>query len=80
MANLSVEESQSLRLSFGERVRWFRERQGLSQERFAEQAGVHRTYVSSVERGQRNIGLENIHAFANALSVSPGRFFEEQQH
>jgi transcriptional regulator with XRE-family HTH domain len=39
---------------------------------------VHRTYVSSVERGQRNVGLENIHAFAVALAVSPAQFFEEE--
>jgi transcriptional regulator with XRE-family HTH domain len=78
MAHLSAAESQALRRSFGERVRSLRERRGLSQEKFAEQAGVHRTYVSSVERGQRNVGLENIHAFAIALAVSPARFFEEE--
>jgi transcriptional regulator with XRE-family HTH domain len=78
MAHLSAEESQALRRSFGERVRSLREHRGLSQEKFAEQAGVHRTYVSSVERGQRNVGLENIHAFAVALAVSPAQFFEEE--
>ncbi|MGH7868362.1 MAG: helix-turn-helix domain-containing protein [Candidatus Dormibacteraceae bacterium] len=78
MAHLSAGELQALRRSFGERVRFLREHRGLSQERFAEQAGVHRTYVSSVERGQRNIGLDNIHAFANALAVSPARLFEEE--
>ncbi|MGH3938891.1 MAG: helix-turn-helix domain-containing protein [Pseudonocardiaceae bacterium] len=77
MAHLSAEESQALRRSFGERVRVLREHRELSQERLAEHAGVHRTYVSSVERGHRNIGLENIHAFANALAVSPAQFFEE---
>lgn len=77
MAHLSAEESQAIRQSFGERVRSLREHRGLSQEKLAEHAGVHRTYVSSVERGQRNLSLANIHALANALAVSPARFFEE---
>lgn len=79
MSYLTVEESRALRRSFGERVRALRECRGLSQEKFAEQAGVHRNYVSSVERGQRNIGLDNIYAFANTLAVPPAQFFEERQ-
>ena len=45
--------------------------QGLSQEALADLAGIHRTYVGSVERGERNIALDNIHAFADALDISP---------
>ncbi|WP_249037239.1 helix-turn-helix domain-containing protein [Desulfobacter hydrogenophilus] len=44
---------------------------GLSQEALAERAGLHRTYVSSVERAQRNITVENIYALAQALSCDP---------
>jgi transcriptional regulator with XRE-family HTH domain len=42
----------------------------VSQEKLAELAGLHRTYVSSVERGQRNISLLNIDKIASALGVS----------
>jgi len=44
-------------------------RKGISQEKLAELAGLHRTYVSSVERGERNISLVNIHRLAEALEV-----------
>ena len=52
---------------FGMRLREIRLKRGISQERLAELAGLHRTYVSSVERGGRNISLENIDRLATAL-------------
>ncbi len=61
---------------FGERIRALRQDRGLSQERLAELAGVHRTYLSSVERGERNVSLDNIYAIAEALGVSPSELFE----
>lgn len=55
---------------FGERLRQVRTRAGVSQEKLADLAGLHRTYVSSVERGKRNISLLNIEKLALALGVS----------
>jgi transcriptional regulator with XRE-family HTH domain len=43
----------------------------MSQERLAEEASLHRTYVGSVERGERNVALRNILRLARALSVAP---------
>lgn len=63
------------RVSFGLRVRSIREGKGLSQEQLAELAGLHRTYVSSLERGQRNVGVDNILALASALGVPPAELF-----
>lgn len=64
------------RIAFGHRVRALRQACGLSQEQLAEQAGLHRTYVSSLERGQRNVGLDNIMALARALGVPPAYLFD----
>jgi DNA-binding XRE family transcriptional regulator len=54
---------------FGKKLRVVREKTGISQEKLAELAGLHRTYVSSVERGKRNISIENIERLALALGV-----------
>lgn len=59
-----------VRVRFGERLRELRSKKGISQEELAERAGLHRTYVSSVERGERNISLVNIEHLARALGVT----------
>lgn len=65
------------RAAFGERVRALRRRSNLSQEQLAEKSGLHRTYVSSLERGQRNVGLDNIRRLAAALGVRPAELFQD---
>jgi transcriptional regulator with XRE-family HTH domain len=62
---------------FGNTVRKFREERGYSQEKLAERAGLHRNYVGGIERGERNVALENIIKLARALSVSPKELFSE---
>ena len=57
----------NLESQFGARVREKRKELGLSQEVLASRAGLHRTYIGSVERGERNISLRNIFQFARAL-------------
>lgn len=61
---------------FGRRVRELREAKGLSQEAFAEECGLDRTYISGIERGKRNVGVENVKVIANALGVTMSRLFE----
>jgi transcriptional regulator with XRE-family HTH domain len=57
--------------AFGEAVRLRRKAEGLSQEQLADKAGLHRTYIGSVERGERNVSLGNLYALADALRTSP---------
>lgn len=59
------------RIEFGRKVRQRRYELELSIEKLAEKADLHPNYVGSVERGERNIALENIIAIARALRCSP---------
>ena len=62
---------------FGARVRELRKQRGFSQEDFAHRVGLDRSYMGGVERGERNISLENICLIADALDVAPSKLFEE---
>jgi transcriptional regulator with XRE-family HTH domain len=55
---------------FGDNVKRLRKDKGWSQEDLAEKAGLHRTYIGSIERSERNVSLLNIERIAGALGVS----------
>ncbi|MDR3288573.1 MAG: helix-turn-helix transcriptional regulator [Peptococcaceae bacterium] len=65
----------SLIHTFAVNVRKYRLEHNLSQEHLAELAGLHRTYISSVERERRNISIENIQRISDALKIEPYRLF-----
>lgn len=54
---------------FGTNLKKYRTKQGLSQEKFAEMCGLHRTYISDIECFTRNISLENVQKIADALGI-----------
>ncbi|MDD2722366.1 MAG: helix-turn-helix transcriptional regulator [Gallionella sp.] len=61
---------------FGLRLRTLRKARGLSQEAFADAAGLDRSYVGGVERGERNVSLLNIKKFADALEIAVEELFQ----
>ncbi|WP_429362549.1 helix-turn-helix domain-containing protein [Paraburkholderia sp. MM5496-R1] len=73
----SISNPSATRKLFARNVRTARERLHLSQETLADLAGLHRTYVGSVERGERNISIDNIERLAKALNVSPASLLGE---
>ena len=66
-----------LLLYFGQTIRRLRTAKGISQEKFADLCDLHRTYVSDVELGKRNVSLENIRKMALALDTRLSILFEE---
>ena len=64
-------------LKYGQVVRKIRLEKGISQETLADISGLHRTYMSDVELGKRNVSLENIDRIANALEVSISEIFKQ---
>ncbi|GAB7023802.1 helix-turn-helix domain-containing protein [Salidesulfovibrio brasiliensis] len=68
---------QEIMKKMGLRVRQLREASSLSQEKLAELAHVHRTYISTIERGQQNISLTILIRLADVLGVSLATLFED---
>ena len=62
---------------FGHAVRKRRQELGISQEELADRAELHRTYIGDIERGARNLSLENIEKIAKALEVSVSVLFAD---
>jgi transcriptional regulator with XRE-family HTH domain len=67
-----VTKHSEVAVRFGDKLRRLRKSREVSQEELAARAGLHRTYVSSVERGERNVSLETIDKLARALGLPMG--------
>jgi transcriptional regulator with XRE-family HTH domain len=65
-----------IRQRLGRNVRRLRQERGWSQEAFADEAGIHRTYVSDIERGARNPTIVVLEQLARPFGVSPGRLLD----
>ena len=65
-----------IRRKLGQRVRKYREQKGWSQEDMAEYSGLHRTYISGIERGTRNPTVAIVAQLANALNVTLGNLLD----
>lgn len=60
----------------GQRIKYLRLSRGLSQEEFAFRCGIDRTYITSLERGKRNISIVNLDKIAKGLEISLKEFFD----
>ena len=67
----------NVRKQFGEVVRDRRKAQSYSQESFADACGLHRTYIGAIERGERNVSIDNIARIAETLGVSIAELFPD---
>lgn len=65
--------SDTLRGTLAENIKLFRKKKGLSQEELAEQCGLHRTYIGSVERHERNVTLSTLEVLSETLGISVPR-------
>ena len=65
----------STRKQLGVKIRALRRKRGISQEELGFKSKLHRTYIGSIERGEQNISIDNIHKIAKALGVSPKELF-----
>jgi transcriptional regulator with XRE-family HTH domain len=65
-----VADKNYILVRFGRKIRFEREKRNISQEKFGELAGIHRTYVGMIERGEKNITLLNMEKVAAALNIS----------
>ena len=71
--------SETILMRFGRAIRKLRRERNISQEKLADLCTLHRTYISEVELGKRNVSLENISRIACALNVSITELFEEAE-
>ena len=75
---MDEESERKIKAKFGRRLREMRKRKGLSQETLALACDLDRTYIGSIERGERNISLINIYKIAEAMGTTAESFFTDQ--
>lgn len=60
----------NVRKNLGERIRFLRQQRKLSQEAFADICGLHRTYLGAIERGERNVSIDNLDRIAKGFGIT----------
>ncbi len=70
---------ETIRIRYGKAVRDARIKKGISQERLADLSELHRTYISDIELGKRNVSIDNIEKIADALDMKISDIFLEME-
>ena len=68
----------NIKQKLGARIKDLRIKQGFSQEELAGKCDLHRTYISDIERGERNVSIENVERIAKALDIDPSELLKFQ--
>lgn len=63
-----------------ENLKFYRANKGISQEKLAHMCGLHRTYISDIERKERNISLSNLEKIAKVLNIPPYKLIKKENH
>jgi len=77
---MSNESEQYILLRFGQQVRSLRQNKAMSQEELASRAGVHRTYIGMIERGEKNVTIITMIKLATALEVTITELLKDFDH
>lgn len=75
-----IPQNMSARVTFSKNLKKLRLEKGISQESLADLAGLHRTYIGSVERGERNISIDNMERIAQALGCAIADLLVRENH
>jgi transcriptional regulator with XRE-family HTH domain len=73
-----LRNASAARSTLARNLRRLRAERGISQEALAELAGLHRTYIGSIERSERNVSIDNIAKLAAVFGVSPSKLLEDE--
>lgn len=68
----------SIKDQVGLRIKQLRQSRGLSQEKFALEVGLDRTYITSIENGKRNISIQNLEKIWSFFDLTPSQFFDSE--
>lgn len=77
MEILTLGKRDDIRARFGERLRRLRVERNFTQEQFGFECGLDRTYISGIERGVRNVSLENIEKISQGLNITIAELFRD---
>ena len=75
-----MQKNQHFLFCIGDTLYYFRKKENITQEKLAELTNLHRTYISDIERGQKNVTVKNLFMICSALNISLSEFFSKVEN